>query len=83
MLMSLLNAGKNIHLKKPAVAKSMAGKQKNMIFYCIRKQESIKTGKVFNYCMKRKCKNYRIFRNKTRLDNYCQKIINMQKSYPN
>jgi hypothetical protein len=54
-----------------------------MIFYCIRKGEEIKTGKVFNYCMKKKCKNYRLFRNKVRLENYCKKIAIWQKSYPN
>ena len=54
-----------------------------MIFYCLRKQEPIENGKVFNYCMKRKCKNYRLFRNVKKMENYCRKIAISQKSYPN
>ncbi len=54
-----------------------------MIFYCNRKQEEIQTGKVFNYCMKKKCKYYRLFRNRDKLDNYCRKVAISLKRYPN
>ncbi|MFH0891327.1 MAG: hypothetical protein V1867_00940 [Candidatus Falkowbacteria bacterium] len=54
-----------------------------MIFYCIKKGEEIRTGKVFSHCMKKRCKCYRLFRNKARLENYCWKIERMRQSYPN
>lgn len=45
-----------------------------MIFCCIRKQKEIKVSRVFSHCVKKGCKNYRLFKNKTKMENYCRKI---------